>query len=156
MVEDHPPKILKKLKMPCTLSLSIKIITLICSAYAIVSAIVIWAKQEFTYDVFIQGFVNVFFAIILIMSELYFIPFFKYFTLVFTTWGKSIIFFILGITFYSLNQFNSISSILFWCMSVMFSIFSFIGAARNTKPFFQKSNISFSVSSTDIFTTPSK
>ena len=134
--------------MGSTFGLIAQIVSIIFAVYAIVAPCVTWGTQEFTYRLFISGFFPLVIGIILIMTEVYSFELFKYFSFIFTTWGKALFYLLLGFIFWAQPIFNTVSSIIFLVFAVVETVFFFVGLDRTNAPLFSK-NLQFNQNTSD-------
>lgn len=91
-------------------------------------------------------------GLILVLSEFYAVPFFKYMMFVFTYWGKAFLLIFNGLVLFNPDdKFRLAMSIIFWIFGVVFIILYFCGFNKISPPLFQRKAISISMKERDCF-----
>ena len=114
--------------MACSLKLALQIISIVACCYAIAISLYYAVAHTATEYVTCEVIVLLF-SVFLILADIHVFEWMKYFSFVPTLWGRSLIFFMIGFfIYYAAETLALISSILFFILSMFYSIvFAIVG-----------------------------
>ena len=114
--------------MACSLKLALQIISIVACCYAIAISLYYAISHTATEYVMCEVIVLLL-SLFLIIADIHVFEWMKYFSFVPTLWGRSLIFFMIGFfIYYSAETLALISSVLFFVLSMFYSIvFAIVG-----------------------------
>ena len=134
--------------MGCSLLFAVQITSLVASIFGVVISVYSLVASH-SWEGIIRGIYVLFFSACLFLVEIYIPPCFRFFGFLLKNWGKGATYLILGFIFFSKDTLNTITSIVFWVLAVLYFVLSFV-AKGIAKPLAQ-STITLSTSNADYY-----
>ena len=117
----------------------------ICVIFAIIALISYWSILSLCGNIF-----SIILGITCILIEVHIFDFFKYFTFLFTNWGKAAFYLFMAVSSFNKNWVGIVAFILFIVLAIFYLvIFIIMPNQRVNLPLTQKGGVSFSTTQAD-------